>query len=542
MLKGILSLYGWRYPTSLVALLQQQDFNAQKYLSVYWHTNDFDEATRQHIFRATPPVKFAISLIRLGILLEIAAGLAVLALWHWDDLPGGLAFGLALIVGYPVVWGHMAVVFAWLAPLAHPRRLAKRALCYILEQQVKRLRKHRHFKVVAVVGSVGKTSTKAAIASTLQESRRVIWQEGNYNDRLTVPLVLFGHQLPGLTNVWAWTKIWFSNQRQLSKKYPYDIAVLELGTDTPGDIAHFSYLQPDLLVVTAVTPEHMEYFGTLDAVATEELSAIGFSKQTLANIDDIPAEYLQDITYESYGLGTKATYYADKRHLKGLDGQEMTLHLGKKHKFTASVPVLGEPGAKIAVATAAVGHLMGLTNDEIENGLQTIKPFSGRMQLLSGLHGATLIDDTYNATPVAVKAALDVLYAAKAKQRIAILGSMNELGDYAPEAHREVGDYCDPKKLDLLITIGNDARTFLAPLAEAKGCKVKNFNSPYAAGKFAKKQLKEGAVVLAKGSQNGVFAEEALKFLLAKSEDAEKLVRQNAFWMAQKRQQFKDAS
>jgi UDP-N-acetylmuramoyl-tripeptide--D-alanyl-D-alanine ligase len=133
-----------------------------------------------------------------------------------------------------------------------------------------------------------------------------------------------------------------------------------------------------------------------------------------------------------------------------------------------------------------------------------------------------------------------VLYAEKAPQRIAILGSMNQLGDYSPEAHKEVGAYCDSKKLDLVITIGHDAKKWLAPVARENGCEVRTFDSPYDAGKYASGKIKKGGIVLAKGSQDRVYAEEALKQLLAHPGDADKLVRQSATWMCRKRAQFSD--
>jgi UDP-N-acetylmuramoyl-tripeptide--D-alanyl-D-alanine ligase len=160
------------------------------------------------------------------------------------------------------------------------------------------------------------------------------------------------------------------------------------------------------------------------------------------------------------------------------------------------------------------------------------------MQVLRGVQGSSIIDDTYNASPVAVEAALDVLYAAHTVQRIAILGNMNELGDYSAEAHCEVGRYCRPDKLDLVVTIGVDAEKYLAVAARAKGCIVESYSSPYEAGAAVLRHLKKGAVILAEGSQNGVFAEESLKGLLADKTDFSKLVRQSRYWMHTKRHQF----
>src|SRR5690606_8740660 len=107
---------------------------------------------------------------------------------------------------------------------------------------------------------------------------RVQFQEGNYNDRVTVPLVVFGQSMPGLLNPIAWIRIWQKNNRMIRRGYPYDVVVVEIGTDSPGQIAAFSYLKPEIAVITAIAPEHMEQFGSLDAVAREELSIVPHAK------------------------------------------------------------------------------------------------------------------------------------------------------------------------------------------------------------------------------------------------------------------------
>ena len=378
-----------------------------------------------------------------------------------------------------------------------------------------------------------------AISTVLQTSQRVLWQEGNYNDRVTVPLIFFDHIAPNIVNVFAWLKIFFQNERAIRRPYAYDVVVAELGTDGPGFMADFAYIKPDIAVVTAVSPEHMEYFGTLDAVAREELTILNFAKQTLVNVDDTPAEYLRDRDYVSYGMETSAHYHITGQTSHGLKGQTITLQLGEKDSFTLKVPLLGKPGAKIVLAAAAVAHLFGLPRQTIQKGVAEISAFAGRMQILQGVKDSTIIDDTYNASPIAAKAALDVLQSGEAPQRIAILGTMNEMGAHSPEAHREVAEHCDPGKLDWVITIGRDAEEYLAPVAKERGCQVKSFLDPYGAGRFAKRQLQKGAAVLVKGSQNRVFAEEAIKTLLADKSDEAKLVRQSAYWMGVKRKQFK---
>jgi UDP-N-acetylmuramoyl-tripeptide--D-alanyl-D-alanine ligase len=417
------------------------------------------------------------------------------------------------------------------------KRLGKAFLCRVLERQVCELRDKNDFKIIAVGGSVGKTSTKLAIAKTLAASKRTIYQDGNYNDRLTVPLVLFGEVEPSIFNVFAWMALLGRTRNKTISSYPYDIAVLEIGTDAPGQMEQFSYLKPDLYVLSSIAPEHMVYFDGLDAVAEEELQPVKFSKQILINIDDTPLKYLPAEAFTSYGFDTNAEYKITDSKPLGLMGQDLTVSLAGE-ALKVKVSALGKQGGKLILAAAASAHKMGVSTTDIAAGLQKITPVAGRMQVLAGTGGSSLIDDTYNSSPVAVKAALDVLYGAEAAQKIAILGSMNEMGDDSAGMHAEIGTYCDPDELQLVVTVGKEAQQYLAPAAEKAGCTIKSFASPYEAGEFVKSKLQKGAVVLAKGSQNGVFAEEALKTLLANQADQSKLVRQSPRWLDVKRRQF----
>ena len=418
------------------------------------------------------------------------------------------------------------------------KTFGKVMLCIILEAQVKRLRKKHHFKVVAVAGSAGKTSTKFALAQLLATQKKVQFQEGNYNDRLTVPLVFFGHQQPGLFNIFAWAKIIISNYRISRKHYPYSYVVVELGTDGPGQIQKFAYLQPEIVVLTSIAEEHMQYFGSIDEVAKEEMAVHEFAKLLVVNIDDTNRKYLEGCNFTSYGLNENADYKFTKLAAEDLHKPSAELVLSNGTKIQVTLNMLGRQGAKICLAAATVGDMLGYSNADIIQGLESIRPVAGRLMVLNGKNNSKILDDTYNASPIAVKAALDVLYSAKSNQRIAILGSMNELGSSSSDCHREIGAYCDPKKLDLVVTIGDQAADHLAPAAREAGCQVNSFSSPYEAGEYVAGMMKPGAVVLAKGSQNGVFAEEAVKLLLDHPRDAKKLVRQSDYWLAQKSKQF----
>lgn len=427
-----------------------------------------------------------------------------------------------------------------IAILKPVKKIAKRFVASILGWQVRRLYKRNNFRVVTVVGSVGKTSTKLAIANVLKIKYRVQYQDGNYNDLVSVPLIFFGEEMPSLLNPLAWLGTFRRNGKQIKAPYPYDVVVLEVGTDAPGQIKELSsYLKIDLAVLTAVSPEHMEFFDDLDAVAREELEIVKMSVKLLYNKDMVGPKYLKDLNSPlmSYGLKQKADFQTVNIVFRDDKCDFEVLKNGQSF-LRSSNDLISEPQLYSVTAAVAVAAELGLSAEEIDKGLHNIHPVSGRMQRLAGINNSLIIDDTYNASPEAMKAALATLYRIDAPHKIAILGNMNELGKYSKEAHEEIGIYCEPNKLDLVVTIGPDANQYLASIAQNRGCKVITFDNPYKAGEYIKPLIQQDSLILAKGSQNGVFAEEAVKLLLANSADSSKLVRQDSDWLKKKNKAF----
>ena len=537
--KTLYNLYSWELPQNLIVAYRDNMSSPIKFARWFLTSKTFHAKNKIR----WESDKAIIILLMAFMVSLIASGIWLLYWWAWHGTAGVWAFGLALLIGYPFMVAVAILVAAFVKKVVwyvlHPKKFGYEILAIILESQVKALRRKHHIKVIAVGGSVGKTSTKLAIANLLGQSMRVLHQVGNYNDRLTVPLIFFEQSKPAIYNIFSWLRVIGDNTARIAQPYLYDVVVVELGTDGPGQMERFKYLKPDIGVLTAISPEHMEYFKTIDLVAKEELELFNYCKRVLVNGDDIAGKYLLNRTFEEYSLVTNVAhnYYA-KPTSKGLEGQRLHVEF-PSGKLDANIKYIGKQGAKFAVAAAAVADMLGVSHDNISAGLERLHAFSGRMQILAGKKDSILIDDTYNSSPIAAKAALDVLYSHKRPQRIAILGSMNELGAYAEEAHKEVGEYCDPKKLDFVVTIGDQAEKWLAPVAKKQGNNIHSFKSPYQAGRFVEQQLKKGAIVLGKGSQNGVFTEEALKALLAYPADSELLVRQSPAWLRCKAKQFK---
>ncbi len=400
----------------------------------------------------------------------------------------------------------------------------RKKLASILRWQASKFIAKNKPKVVCVTGSVGKTSTTQAITTILSQTFNVRATIANYNTDIGVPCSVFGSPFPGsLKNPFGWVLLLAKNQLQLIGRKKVDILILELGTDLPGDIAEFEWLSPDIAIVTAVAPEHMEYFKTLDAVAKEELSVARFSEKTIVNKEMVDRTYLK---------------FAETEQLYNYSRDDIN-HVGLKAE---DLQVVGVHSIDAVSAGLAVGRELGMQMSNLQAGAKAVESQPGRMKVLDGLKGSKLIDDTYNASPDAVIAALNYLYGVDAPQRIALLGNMNELGETSETEHRKIGEFCDAKKLDLVVTLGENANHYLADAAKEKGCAVAEAQTPQEAANIIRRQMKEGAVVLLKGSQNGVFAEETTKSLLANSDDEKYLVRQSKFWLKKKELSFKKVS
>lgn len=398
--------------------------------------------------------------------------------------------------------------------------------------------KRNNVKVVVVAGSIGKTSTTNAVRTVLAQKYKVHQPKTAYNTNKSVHLELF--DLPFATSTSGWVKMVATVLWRSMGKAPYEVAVIEIGTDHPGELASFAWLKPEIGVLTAIAPEHMEYFKTIDAVAKEELVVAEFCNQLICNANAVGRAYAagKQIDIAWYGKGTDAV--AENYRIQGTEVRA-DFSLYSKRIDGLVLQVLGEHSLDALTAAAVVAVQYGLDIKQIAAGISNVKPVKGRMQRLGGIKQAVIIDDSYNASPEAVKAALDVLGQFKSSQRIAVLGMMNEMGDYSAQAHAEVGSYCNPNKVDLVVTLGPDANEYLAVEAEKRGCTVRRFKSPYEVGTFLKQNLEAGSVVLVKGSQNGVFAEEAIKSILADPADSERLVRQSPYWMERKAAQFGEA-
>ncbi len=413
-----------------------------------------------------------------------------------------------------------------------------------LEGYVKKyFKKHPEVRLIVVSGSVGKTSTKRAIATLLSQKYRVALHEGNHNTHMSAPLAILGIEYPkNIRSIGAWLSVFAAARQRINEPSGVDVIVAEIGADHPGDIAHFgSYLRPYIAVVTAVTPEHMEFFPTIDAVAEEELKAANFSQLAIINRDDIDARfatYLTNPNVNTYGTTGLAEYRFETQDFdvhKGYIGSVITPEF--EAPIPATLKVMGEHSLRPAMGAVATAMKMGLSAGELAQGLALIRAVPGRMNILHGIDNTIIIDDSYNSSPLAASSAIQSLYSLQVPQRIAILGSMNELGPTSVKEHETIGLMCDPNMVSWVVTVGEEAEKYLAPSARSRGCQVRSVQSAIDAGGFVRSVTEEGAAILVKGSQGGIYLEEAVKVLCVMSDDVQ-LVRQTPEWVKIKEEFF----
>lgn len=403
-------------------------------------------------------------------------------------------------------------------------------------------------KVIGVSGSIAKTSTKFAINSVLESAGyRTLLHKGAYNDPLASIFVILGEEYPNINNPLEIAKAFFRLRTASKKQLGVDFIVLEIGTDAPGEIRQFGkFLELDICVLTALTPEHMVNFKDFNEVAKEELEVLKYSKLVLANKDLIPRKYQSELKEKgslwfTYGNGEAEA----KVRIGGLvdvglkTRREVSVSFGKDKVKLKSYLLHAHSGYVLAGALL-VARQLGISLVSAVSGLEALSPAPGRGVLLPGKKGSIIIDDSYNNVGANVSiASLNLLYEFNTRRRIAVLGGINEMSkELEQEAHTEVALQLNKKKLEEVVLIGTLAKKYYKPILETSEIRFKWFANPYKAGNYLQDRLVAGTVVLVKGSQNGIYSEEAIKPILQDPKDSARLVRQSAGWLDKKSKSF----
>lgn len=343
--------------------------------------------------------------------------------------------------------------------------------------------------VVALTGSAGKTTTKDLIASVLSQKYNTLKTEGNLNNVFGVPRTLL----------------------EISPEH--EAAVIEMGMDQMGEIAgSIEQVRPDIAIITNIGTAHLERLGSRENILrakSEILTTLQSNQFALLNGDDDMLDHVNDSAFEvrRYGmdadqLDLRATdYHSDENGISFTCGSK-TYHLG----------IPGRHNVYNALAAIWVGTKLGLSPQQIQDGFDAFKPSDHRMNLIQN-DDVTIIDDSYNANPASMVAALDTLEdSAGGRRKVAILGDMFELGPDEITGHLEVGRAA-ARKADYVIGIGEAARNIIRGAIDVKASmKGKYFVTTEEAARAVPELIEPGDIVLVKGSR-GMHLEQVVDAL-----------------------------
>ncbi len=294
-----------------------------------------------------------------------------------------------------------------------------------------------HIPVIAVTGSVGKTTTKDMVAAVLGQKYNVLKTDGNFNNNIGLPMTIF------------------------RLNHTHEIAVLEMGMNHPGEIDYLTKIaRPDVALITNIGDAHIENLGsrenTLKAKA-EIFHGMTAAGEAVLNGDDpllrtLSGTIRQHITW--CGCGTNCTWHVTDLAEHWQDHVECVLHSPSSF-WLQEIPGLGGHMIYPATMAAAVGRMYDVSDEMIRRGILEFEPTKMRMAILHRKDDITILNDTYNANPQSMRAAIEILSKQECKRRVAVLGDMMELGELGPGLHAGVGKFLAKAGIDCLITVGS---------------------------------------------------------------------------------------
>jgi len=351
---------------------------------------------------------------------------------------------------------------------------------HALIQLARFYRENTPIPVAAITGSCGKTTTRALLENILKQSGNVLASQKSFNNDIGLPLTL------------------------LQLKPTHDFIVLEIGTNHPGEIAHLAKIaKPTIAAITMVAPVHIEHFGNSEAIAREKGSL--FENLTpdgiaVINADDAFANLWKKLSQNhriiTFGREKKSDVMAHDIQITQNGQTTFTLILPNKSE-SISLPLLGEHNVINALCAAAMAFALNISPEAIKKGLETAQSEYGRLIEKKGFTGAIIIDDSYNANPTSVKAAI-MLLTHRSKNAILVLGDMAELGDISDKMHTEVGEFAKNAGIKQLFCYGKHS----AQTAKAFGKQAEHFEDQQQLANALKKYLTQDTTVLVKGSRS----------------------------------------
>lgn len=417
------------------------------------------------------------------------------------------------------------------------KKLVYSFLVFLAKIRLKRL---SGAKIIGVTGSAGKTTTKDAIAKVLSSKYKVIASKKSYNTEFGLPLTILGAEA-GFSSpiMWLWN-LFIAKLNAFFNWQKIDYFVLEMGVDKPGDMEVLTrVVKPDIAVFTNVKPVHLAegQFENLDGIFKEKSKiahSVKANGKLILNYDDEFVRRLENVKGPKiiwYGLSEGAKVCATNIKTD-LAGTSFDLHYGNIHS-RLFVPILGSHHVNCVLPAIICGLECGMYMDDILASLRDFSLAPGRMNVIEGVNGSTIIDSSYNASPESTLAAMETLKeVGRDKRKIFVFGNMNELGIETESYHKKIGEAA-ADIADIFITVGEFAKIAAVEAVknEMSVKDVHSFDNYKDAAACVINLIKPDDIVLVKGSQNRVRLERLVKAVMRHPEAANHvLCRQEKVW------------
>jgi len=385
---------------------------------------------------------------------------------------------------------------------------------FFAKAQLKKVRliqklKHRQFDIVGITGSAGKTSTLLACQTVLSPHLKIKTNDG-YNSESGLPLSIVGLKISDYS-FFSWLKILFLLPlKYLTNWQPYDVLILEMGVDSPLWPHNMDYLlsivKPNIGIFLNVSSVHLTNFKNIDQIAQEKAKLINQAKTVIINTQD---KLVKKYTQNKNIINITPT----------------------KIKFTNFyLPDIYQISFGAALSLARIFNIN--YNEAIKNIQTNFSLPPSRSSILDGIKNTTIIDSSYNSSPIACQKMLEFLDTFKTR-KIVVLGDMRELGSSNESEHNKIYQQAI-KTADLLISVGPETKKYFISRDVARNVSTFNFDYWWQAADFLKEQLIGGETILIKGSQTNIYLEELVKSILKNPSDSSKLCRQSKWWLKTK--------
>jgi UDP-N-acetylmuramoyl-tripeptide--D-alanyl-D-alanine ligase len=439
MIKALLSMYSLRYPTVITYMLQSTEYRVMPYLSWLNRTRNFNTVMRRRVLEPTNAARTLLRAVRLGIAAELLIGIALICLGAIHKVVGGVYFGLAIIVIYPLVWPYLIALLLlfgrWFIVLPQERQL--------IAASEKLFAAHKGIRI-AVAGSYGKTTMKELLATVLSEGKHVRATPANKN-------VAISHA---------------SFARTISDAA---IVIIEYGEGKPGDVARFARTtHPTHAVITGLAPAHLDRYKTVAAAGADIFAVADYLGGKHVYVDESSTS-IKSFLKKSYNVFNEegALDWSVHHASVSLTGTTFTMRKGTQTMQLHS-QLIGRHHLSFLCFVAAFGLEMGLTKAQVQTGIAKTKPFEHRMQPYP-LSGAWIIDDTYNGNLEGIRVGTQLLSELPAKRKIYVTPGLVDQGKEAARVHTEMGSLIARSGANLVVLMDNSATVSIrAGLTTAK--------------------------------------------------------------------------